>query len=225
MTARAPIVNINHDLRFVAAAGPTLKQGAENFHGFHAMGAYVVLELRVRGCVVVLGSSFWSKMACQMKPSTTGVHMLSVEAHGDGDEHLRRWRAFAIYEKQLCSEKMVSACFMDHNKIKDWDDNIRVRTISRQDFVQIWEDKGDVSVSTNVKAGERFNAENLQRIQSGAQGDSTAEHASAIWQDFDIAMTIPSAYYDDRHYWFNMDTYASPNSNYAKGKARKWAEP
>ena len=29
MTARAPIVNINQDLRFVAAAGPTLKQREE----------------------------------------------------------------------------------------------------------------------------------------------------------------------------------------------------
>ena len=97
MTARAPIVNINHDLRVVGAANQSLKQRAENFHGFHALGAYVALELRVRGCMVVHGS-FWSKMACQLKQSTAGVHMLSVDASGDGDEHLRLRRAFAIVQ-------------------------------------------------------------------------------------------------------------------------------
>ena len=76
MTARAPVVNINHDLRVVGAANHAMRQWAENSHGFHALGAYVVLELRVRGCMVVHGSSFWSKMACQLKQSTAGVHML-----------------------------------------------------------------------------------------------------------------------------------------------------
>ena len=76
-----------------------------NLTGFQAMGTYVALELRVRGCIVIHGSSFWSKMACQLKQSNNGVHMLSWETHGDGDEHVRLWRAFAVYEKQLFAEK------------------------------------------------------------------------------------------------------------------------
>ena len=114
MTARAPIININH----VAAGGEEAKKVEHNLTGFHAMGAYVALELRVRGCIVIHGSSFWSKMACQLKQSSTGIHMLSWETHSDGDEHIRLWRAFAVYEKQLFTEKMVTVCFMDHNKIK-----------------------------------------------------------------------------------------------------------
>ena len=173
MTSRAPIVNINHDLRFVGAGNRVLQKRPENFHGCHAMGAYIALELRVRGCVVVHGSSFWSKMACHMRLSATGVHLLSVDAHGDGDTHCKHLRAVcAIYEKKLFSEKMVAACFMDHNKIREWDENIKARTINRQDFVEIWKGTGGVDVSTTVSVENWVNAESRQRIQSGAQGDS-----------------------------------------------------
>ena len=93
MTTRAPIININHDPRFVAAASETAKSVENGLVGFHAMGAYVALELRVRGCVVIHGSSFWSKMATHLKQSTNGSHVLSWEPAGDGDEHFRLWRA------------------------------------------------------------------------------------------------------------------------------------
>ena len=56
-----------------------------------------------------------------MKQSNNGVHMLSWETHGDGDEHVRLWRAFAVYEKQLFAENMVTVCLMDRNKIREWD--------------------------------------------------------------------------------------------------------
>eukprot|EP00439_Symbiodinium_sp_Y106_P039252 s2789_g4.t2 len=95
----------------------------------------------------------------------------------------------------------------------------KARTINRQDFVEIWEDEGGVDVSTEVSVEKWFNAGSRQRIQSGAQGDSIAEHASAIWQDFGIAMTTPEAYYDDRRYWFKMNTYASSTASFTKGKA------
>ena len=45
---------------------------------------------------------------------------------------------------------------MDRNKIKDWGENIKTQTISRQEFAGIWEDKGDVSMSINIQAGEWF---------------------------------------------------------------------
>ena len=209
MTTRAPIININHDPRFVAAGSEEAKKVENNLTGFQAMGAYVALELRVRGCVVIHGSSFWSKMACQLKQSSNGVHMLSWETNGDGDEHVRLWRAFAVFEKQLFTEKMVTACFMDHNKIRDWDENIKAPVLNRQEFVDIWEDKSGVDVSMGVNASTWFDAERRQSILSGAQGDSIAEHASAIWQDFDIALIMPEPYYDQRQYWFRIDTYAS----------------
>ena len=212
MTTRAPIINIHHDPGFVAAASETAKLVENGLVGFHAMGAYVALELRVRGCVVIHGSSFWSKMATHLKQSTNGSHVLSWEPAGDGDEHLRLWRAFAVYEKQLFTEKMVSVCFMDPNRISEWDENIKVLTLSQQEFSEIWRDRGEVSVSMGVDASKWIDAEMRQNIQSGAQGDSIAEHASVIWQEFDVAMIMPEPYYDQRQYWFKMDTYAMPQT-------------
>ena len=104
MTTRAPSININHDPRFVAAGSEEAKKVENNLTGKQAMGAYVALELRVRGCVVIHGSSFWSKMACQLKQSSNGVHMLSWETNGDGDEHVRLWRAFAVYGSSCSCE-------------------------------------------------------------------------------------------------------------------------
>eukprot|EP00439_Symbiodinium_sp_Y106_P037929 s6310_g4.t1 len=97
---------------------------------------------------------------------------------------------------------MVSVCFMDPNRI-------RVPMLSQQEFSEIWEDRGEVSVSMGVDASKWIDAEMRQNIQSGAQGDSIAEHASVIWQEFDVAMIMPGPYYDQRQYWFKMDTYAS----------------
>ena len=133
--------------------------------------------------------------------------MLSWETHGDGDEHIRLWRAFAVYEKQLFTEKMVTVCFMDHNKVKEWDESIKAPVLNRQEFVDIWEDKSGVDVSIRVDASTWFHTEKRQSIRSGAQGDSIAEHASAIWQDFDIALIMPEPYDDQRQYWFIIDTY------------------
>lgn len=90
--------------------------------------------------------------------------MLSWEPAGDGDEHLRLWRAFAVYEKQLLTEKMVTACFMDHNKIKEWDDTINAPVLNRPDFAEIWEDKSGVAVSMGVDASTWFDAEKRQSI-------------------------------------------------------------
>ena len=81
-----------------------------------------------------------------------------------------------------------------------------------------WEDKSGVDVSMGVDASTWFDAETRQSIVSGAQGDSIAEHASAIWQDFDIALIMPEPYYDQRQYWFKIDTCASSEPRYTSGK-------
>ena len=117
--------------------------------------------------LVIHGSSFWSK-----KQSTNGSHVLSWEPAGDGDEDLRLWRVFAVYEKQLFTEKMVSVCFMDPNRISEWDESIKVPMLSQQEFSEIWEDRGEVSVSMGVDASKWIDAEMRQNIQSGAQGET-----------------------------------------------------
>ena len=69
-----------------------------------------------------------------------------------------------------------------------------------------------------VDASTWLDAEKRQSILSGAQGDSIAEHASAIWQDFDIALIMPEPYYDQRQYLFKIDTCASSEPRYTSGK-------
>ena len=73
-------------------------------------------------------------------------------------------------------------------KVSEWDENIKASMLNRQEFMEIWEDRGRIDVSMGVSASTWFDAERRQSIESGAQGDSIAEHASAIWQDFDVAL-------------------------------------
>eukprot|EP00439_Symbiodinium_sp_Y106_P073023 s1447_g13.t1 len=86
MTARAPIININHDPRFIAIASNAGKAVNDRVTAFLAMGSY---------------------------------------ADGHGDDRQMVHRGWAIYEKQLFAEKMVTACFMDPTKVNEWDGNIR----------------------------------------------------------------------------------------------------
>ena len=218
LTARPPIVNINHDTRFIAKGKPDFAKKLEGFIGFHAMGSYVMLELRARGCIVIHGSSFWSKIACDLHQSHDAVYRLSNETHGEGDNHVRFRRAFAVYEKQLFSEKMVTACFLDPEQLNKWNDNVSVQTISTANLVEICEDRTQVAFTTPIDVGQWFSQESIARIQSSAQSDGFAEHATVTWQEFDIAMTTPEPYYDQRHYWFKIDDYSSNSNVSAPGK-------
>ena len=96
--------------------------------------------------------------------------------------------------KQLFAEKMVTACFMDPNKVAEWDGNIKASVLNQREFAEIWEDRGRIDVSMGVSASTWFDAERRQSIESGAQGDSIAEHASVTWQDFDVALTMEPYY-------------------------------
>ena len=115
MTARAPIVNLNHDLRFVAAGGRRLQKRAEKFHGFQAMGTYIALELGAR----MRGGTRLFVLIENGLPVETVNHWNPYAISG----RTRRWgfavealESIAVYEKQLFSERMATACCMDRNK-------------------------------------------------------------------------------------------------------------
>ena len=115
---------------------------------------------------MIHGSSFWSKIACDLQQSHDCVYKLSNEQHGDGDNHIRFRRAFAIYEKQLFSEKMVMACLLNPEQLQKWNDEVSVQTISSPNLVQIWEDRTEITFTTPIDAGRWFNQESIARIQS-----------------------------------------------------------
>ncbi|OLP82152.1 hypothetical protein AK812_SmicGene37198 [Symbiodinium microadriaticum] len=74
LISRAPIVSINHDLRFIQNASQLLcHRGVLN--GLEAIGGYLALELRIPGCVVVQGSSFWRKLVSSLTDNESGTLM------------------------------------------------------------------------------------------------------------------------------------------------------
>ena len=92
--------------------------------------------------------------------------MLSWDGQGDDSQMVHR--GWAIYKKQLFAEKMVTACYMDPNKVNEWDENIRASVLNKREFAEIWEDRGRIDVSIGVSASTWFNAERRQTIESGA---------------------------------------------------------
>ena len=67
---------------------------------------------------------------CRMRHTAKGTTMFAFEGH------------FAVYEKQLFSEKMVTACFLDPEQLNKWNDNVSVQTISAANLVEICEGPG-----------------------------------------------------------------------------------
>ena len=117
LVPRPPIVMINHDKRFYACAHGTLRR-RENFHGYARACSIVAMELRLWGCVVVHGSSFWCKLVSSLRQAEYGTHVISTEPVANNDPHHHHFRAFAIYEKQLFCEKMIAACYTDPEVLK-----------------------------------------------------------------------------------------------------------
>ena len=78
MVPRPPVVMINHDRRFLAASHKVLDR-RQDFAGYDAVGACLALQLRLRGCIVVRGSSFWCKLMSSLKESHSGSHAFSTE--------------------------------------------------------------------------------------------------------------------------------------------------
>ena len=117
LVPRPPVVMINHDKRFFACAHGTLRR-REGFPGYARACSFVAMELRLWGCVVVHGSSFWCKSVSSLHGAEYGTHVISTETVSSSDPHHHQYRAFAIYEKQLFCEKMIAARYMDSEILK-----------------------------------------------------------------------------------------------------------
>ena len=94
LVPRPPIVMIDHDKRFYASAHRTLRQ-REEFPGYDAACAYITMELRLRGYVVVHGSSFWCKMVSSLRDGEYGTHVISYTCITTGPLQSTRNNSFA----------------------------------------------------------------------------------------------------------------------------------
>ena len=78
-------------------------------------------------------------MISSLRESGTGMHVLISDKIVETEPHLRHRRAFAIYEKQLFCEKMITACYLDLNSegLSEWQKLPHHRTTNIPQFREI----------------------------------------------------------------------------------------
>ena len=82
LVSRAPIVVINHKFGFIFGACYDARRRSQ-FIGLAAIGAYIALDLGVRGCVVVHGTSFW----CKRTTTTVRIFFLLIQSEVGIPDH------------------------------------------------------------------------------------------------------------------------------------------
>lgn len=210
LVSRPPIVMINHDRRFIAHAHRTLSN-RQVFIGCDAIGAYLALELRMHGCIVVHGSSFWCKLTSSLRDSQTGSHILSTDKVSVNEPHQHHRRGFAIYEKQLFYEKMISACYLNSESLSRWQNMLHRRTINVKCFREIWMDSTKLLFSSTVDTNAWISSERRQAIEDENRPSDFVRRPGMSWQNFDISLQVPEPSYSDERHWFKIDECSQPN--------------
>ena len=161
LVPRPPIVMINHDARFYACAHPKLRQ-REGFQGYARACSFVAMELRLRGCVVVHGSSFWCKLVSSLHQAEYGTHVISTDQVATNDLHHHHHRAFAVYEKQLFYEKMIAACYMDPEVLAKCQALMHSNAIEIPRFKEIWSDRTEIRFASTMDSSNWIPSERLR---------------------------------------------------------------
>ncbi|CAE7480865.1 unnamed protein product [Symbiodinium sp. CCMP2456] len=212
LVPRPPIVMINHDRRFLAASHRVLDQ-RQNFAGYDAVGAYLSLQLRFRGCIVVHGSSFWCKIMSSLKESQSGSHLFSVDKITEHEPQRHRHRGFAVYEKQIFCEKMIAACFLNTQQLGTWEKMLHQKTTGIKRFTEICTDNTQVHVSSSVNLNSWIPLHKRRAIEEENRRVDLVRRPDVEWQNFDIALSIPEPSYSDEQRWFRIDDYSASDIN------------
>ncbi|CAE7337702.1 unnamed protein product, partial [Symbiodinium sp. KB8] len=159
LVPRPPIVMINHDKRFFACAHKTLRR-REDVVGYDAVGAYLALELRMRGCVVV-----------------HGPRNRTTSASSQGVCNLR--------EAALC-ETMITACYLNSEGLREWQKLLHHRTVNIPQFREIWMDTTKLHFAPTVDADAWISPERLQAIREEHRRNDIVRRPGASWQNFEV---------------------------------------
>ena len=79
-------------------------------------------------------------------------------------------------------------------------------------------DKSSPLSSSNFDSRSRVSTERRQKIETESKCNSFAGRSAAEWQDFDIPLTSPEIYYDEKSYWFLIDESSTPEISGAESK-------
>ncbi|CAE7612094.1 unnamed protein product [Symbiodinium sp. CCMP2456] len=212
LVPRPPIVMINHDRRFLAASHKVLDQ-RQNFAGYGAVGAYLSLQLRFRGCIVVHGSSFWCKIMSSLRESQSGSHLFSVDKFTEHEPQRHHRRGFAVYEKQIFCEKLIAACFLSTQQLGTWEKTLHRKTTDIKRFTEICTDNTQAHVSSSVNLNSWIPLHKRRAIEEENRRVDMVRRPDVEWQNFDIALSIPEPSYSDEQRWFRIDDYSTSDIN------------
>ncbi|CAE7949678.1 unnamed protein product [Symbiodinium sp. KB8] len=212
MVPRPPVVMINHDRRFLAASHRVLEQ-RQDVAGYDAVGAYLTLQLRLRGCIVVHGSSFWCKILRSLKESQSGSHVFSADKITEHEPQKHHHRGLAIYEKQLFCEKMISACFLNTQQLNVWENLLHQKIVDTKRFQEICMDFTQLHFSSTVNLNAWVSRGRRREIEEENRRDDMVRRPEVEWQNFDIALSVPEPTYTEEQHWFKIDDYKTSDLN------------
>ena len=208
LVPRPPVVMINHDKRFVACAHGTMRR-REDFPGYVKACSFVAMELRLRGSVVVHGSSLWCKMVSSLHGAEYGTHVISTEKVFNTEPHHRHYRAFAIYEKQLFCEKMIAACYMNSEILKQCQVLLHCKAIDIPRFKQIWSDNAQLHFASTLNSRDWVPPDRLRTMEEETRRNDDVRRSGRIWQNFEVSLRTPEPVYCPEQCWFMIEEYST----------------
>ncbi|CAE7749115.1 unnamed protein product [Symbiodinium sp. CCMP2456] len=159
----------------------------QNFAGYDAVGAYLTLQLR--------------------------SHVFSTDKITEHEPQKHHHRGFAIYEKQLFCEKMISACFLNTQQLVTWEKMLRRKTADIKRLTEICVYFTQLHFSSTVNLNAWVSRDRRRAIEEETRRDDVVRSPEVEWQNFDIALSVPEPTYSEEQYWFKIDDYSTSDVN------------
>ena len=118
---------------------------------------------------------------------------------------------FAVYEKQLFYEKMIAACHVNPQVLRNCQELMHTNAIEIPRFKDIWSDKTKLHFASTMGSGRWISSERLQTMEERTRNDETARRPGRMWQDFEVILQFPEPVHCPEQYWFKIDEYSVPN--------------
>lgn len=147
---------------------------------------------------------------CSQNIEESGPHILSTDKVSDNEPRKHHFRSFAIYEKQLFCEKMISACY----QLRTWQCMLHRTTVDIKRFREIWMDSTKLHFSSTVDMNAWIPSDRRQAIEEENRRSDLVRRPGMIWQNFDISLKVPGPSYNDEHFWFKIDECSKADKDF-----------